>query len=229
MNQINFLPESYYRAQKRRGRLLRQCAVVGAIAGCVVLATIAIKANSISQARTADRLEQTVEAEQGAISIISDIEKQHASLLKRAQLKRVLIPPVSYHETINALGQALPAEIAITDLVIQTVTPKPEPIETDAQREARLKREADPRNQAKPDEPHLIEIELSGLAPDDLAVANFVAALDADALFSRVTMHSSQAAVSEGLQVRRFSLTATVDLGREFQWTDAQPEVAHVD
>lgn len=229
MNQINFLPDSFFRAQKRRGRLFRQIALVSSITGCLVVATIALKANSISQSRTADRLEETVEAEQGALSVISGVERQHASLLKRTQLKRTLIPPVSYHRAIGALSHALPQEIAITELIMTSVNPKPEPIETDAQREARLKRQATPKSEAPAYEPHLIGIELEGLAPDDLAVANFVGALDESPLFARVTMRSSRAATSRGLQVRQFNLTATIDLNREFRWTGADSEVAHVD
>ncbi|MEM7626844.1 MAG: PilN domain-containing protein [Planctomycetota bacterium] len=229
MNQINFLPESYLRTQKRRGRLLRQIALVSSIAGCLVLATIGLKANSMNQSRTADRLEQTVKAEQGALGVLSNMEEQHASLLKRAQLKRTLIPPVSYHQTIGALSQAMPEVIAVTELTMTSVRPKPEPIETDAQREARLKRQASPSKEPTPYEPNVIGIELQGLAPDDLAVASFVAALDESPLFSRVTMRSSRAAVSHGLHVRQFDLTATIDLDRDFEWTNANPEVAHAD
>ena len=229
MNQINFLPESYRRAQKRRGRLLRQIALVSSVAGCLVIATIGLKANSIGQSRAADRLEQTLEAEQGALGVISDIEQRHASLLKRAELKRTLIPPVSYHQALGALSQNMPEQIAVTELIMTSVRPKPEPIETDAEREARLKRNATPKDQPAPYEPHLIGIELEALAPDDLAVASFVAQLDESPLFSRVTMRSSRAVVTDGLQARRFSLTATIDLDREFRWSDANPEVAHAD
>ncbi|MEL7087026.1 MAG: PilN domain-containing protein [Planctomycetota bacterium] len=229
MNQINFLPESYRRVQRKRGRLLRRVALVGSVAGCVVLASIALKAKSIGQSRTADRLEQTVEAERGAIEVISGVEKQYASLLKRSQLKRVLIPPVSYHDAIGALSDAMPPEIAVTELIMTSVNPEPEPIETDAQREARLKRSATPPDEPAPYEPHLINIELEGLAPDDMAVANLVAALDTSRLFSRVTMRSSRAAVSRGMQVRQFSLTAVIDLDREFDWTQTKPEVAYAD
>lgn len=228
MNEINFLPESYLQAQKRRGRLLRQVALVASVAGCLIVATVGLKANSASQRNHAERLEETVRAEQGALTVFSGLEDEHASLTKRVELQRRLEPPVTYHQIVTELSQALPAEVAVTEVVMRSVRPAPEPIETDAQREARLKREED-REKAAKIEPHLVGIEIQGLASDDLAVATLVSTLDGHPLFSRVTMRSSRAVSRNGLQAREFSLTTTVDLDRKFRWIEADQEVAHAD
>ena len=102
MNQVNFLPESYRRAQQRRGRTLRQTALVGATLFSCVLATVGLKAKSHGMAQSADRLEETVDAEQNALGVIGELEKQHASLTKRTELKKTLMPPVAYHQAIAA-------------------------------------------------------------------------------------------------------------------------------
>lgn len=223
MTQVDFLPESYHRARQRRGRLTRQIALVGVIAGCLVAATVGMKAHGVSQARTAERLEATVASERTAIGVITGLDHERKALLKTFDLKRELEPPVTYSQVLASLGHVLPEGIAVTELSMMSVRPKPEPL-ADKNPAGRKKTASD---QDGVREPHLIGIELQGLAPDDLSVALLVSALDEHPMFGRVTMRSSEGLNTQGLMAREFSLTATVDLDREFRWTsDVTEEVA---
>lgn len=229
MNQINFLPDSYRHAQKRRLRTLQQAVLVALTAASCVAGAIGLKARSHAMSRNADNMEQTVRAEREALGAISEIEKQHASLMKRAKLQKTLMPPVSYHRVIAALSGTLSPDIAIKELVMTSVRPKPEPAKTPAQRKANHKHKTESEPSTAKKQPHVIGVELQGLAPDDLAVAGLVAALDGHALFSRVTMRSSQTVTVRGLRARAFNVTATIDLDREFDWVSPSPEVARAD
>jgi len=229
MNQINFLPESYRRSQQRRGRMLRQAVLVLSVAGCLVLAAIVAETHSRSERLHAERLEDTVKSEQVTLGALAEIEHDHAALLNRARLRQELEPAVMYSQVIAALSKAMPEEVAVTGVEMLTVKPKPEPKETEAQREARKRRSSRHENKDVVYEPYLIQLEIDGLAPDDVSVAMLVAALDEHPLFSRVTMRSSRTTNTQGLQAREFSLTATIDLDREFDWIEPSSEVAHAD
>lgn len=223
--QVDFLPESYRKARRRRGRLFRQVALVGSIAGCLALATVALKTHSVSQRRTAERLEDTVKSEQNALGVVSGLNQERRALLENFDLKKELAPPITYSQVIAEIGHALPEGVAMVELAMRSVRPKPEPLVDKPEG-----RKASDDDKPKPVEPNLIGVELQGLAPDDLTVATLVSTLDENAMFSRVTMRSSESVTTQGLLARQFNLTAIVDLDRQIRWADQTPtEVAHVD
>ena len=191
-----------------------------------------LKAHRVSLERTAARIEDTVKTEKGSLGVLAGLQSEQEQLLKRLELREQLLPPVSYAQIISAISQTIPGEVAVTEMVMKSVHPKPEPIETDAEREARLAGQTrkDKKTPEKTYEPHLVGIEMQGIAPDDLTVASLVQQLDRHPLFSRVTMRASRSVnTSQGLQAREFSLTATVDMDRKFIWSLEAEEVAHAD
>ncbi|MEM9420228.1 MAG: PilN domain-containing protein [Planctomycetota bacterium] len=225
MTQVDFLPESFHRAQQRRGRLFRQIILLGATVGCLAVASLGLRAHTANQLRTAERLEATVESERTAMGLINGLDHERKELLKTFDLKRELDPPVTYSQVLAIFGHVLPEAIAVTELSMTSVRPKPEPLAVEEARGRKQNEETE-----KVEEPHLIGLELRGLAPDDLAVARLVSALDEHPMFERVTMRSSEGVQTQGVIAREFSLTATVDLDREFRWTDHETEeVAHAD
>lgn len=224
--QIDFLPESYHRARQCRNRLIRQVVLIGCIAGCLFAATVGMKAHSRSQSRTAERLEDTVRSERAALGVIAELNHERKQLLKSFDLKRELEPPVTYTQVLASLGHVLPEGVAITELSMVSIRPKPEPA-VDVKSSGRKQKNKD---KEVAQEPNLIEIQLHGLSPDDLTVAMLVSALDEHPMFSRVTMRSSQGVNTQGLMAREFSLTATVDLDREFRWvSNIAEEVARAE
>ncbi|MEM1381888.1 MAG: PilN domain-containing protein, partial [Pseudomonadota bacterium] len=201
-------------------RLTRQITLVGVIAGCLVMAAVGMKAHSVNQSRTADRLEATVSSERTALGVITGLDHERKGLLETFDLKRELDPPLTYHQVVAALGHALPEGIAVTELSMMSVRPKPEPVAVE-ESSGRTRKKKSEENVY---EPHLIGIELQGLAPDDLAVALLVSTLDEHPMFERVTLRSSEGVNTRGLIAREFSLTATIDLDREFRWISDVPE-----
>ena len=135
MTQIDFLPDSYRRAQKRRGRVARTVLLTAIAAGVLVVATVGLKAHRVSLERTAARIEDTVKTEKGSLGVLAGLQSEQEQLLKRLELREQLLPPVSYAQIISAISQTIPDEVAVTEMVMKSVHPKPEPIETDAERE----------------------------------------------------------------------------------------------
>ena len=71
MTQIDFLPDSYRRAQKRRGRVARTVLLTAIAAGVLVVATVGLKAHRVSLERTAARIEDTVKTEKGSLGVLA--------------------------------------------------------------------------------------------------------------------------------------------------------------
>ena len=228
MNQIDFLPESFRRRQRRRGRLIRQIVAVFAVAAVLAGTAVLMRGHSRGLQATAQRLEDTVDTERGSLGMLAMLQRERDQLEKQVELQRELTPEVSYSQVLAALTRSLPPGVAIRELTLRTVYPKPEPIETDAEREARLAKSNRQRTQKIPAtvEPYLIGIEFRGVSPTDMAVATLIATLDDDPLFSRVTMRSSRGVERQNLRLREFTLTATVDLDRHFEWTPPIQELA---
>ena len=228
MNQIDFLPESYRRQRSRRGRTARQAIALAVIAVVLLGTAVALKTHTANLERTAQRLEDTVDTERGSLGVLAMLERERESVQKQVELQRELMPAVSYSRVIAALTRSLPPEVAVRELVLRTVAPPPQQIETDAERETRLAQSARVKANGEKQvaQPHLIGIEFRGVCPSDLAVATLIAELDGDPMFSRVTMRTSRAIERGGIRMREFSLTATVDLDRHFEWIESPMEVA---
>lgn len=224
MNHIDFLPESYRQLQKRRVRLARQIVLLGIVGGSFAIAGVALKTHSIGQLRTAERLEDTVNTEQGALGVLAMLKREREELVRQVQLKRELMPAVSYTQVIASIIERQPADVTVDELMLRSVLPAPQPIETPAQLAARQKREKASSSKSTP--PHLIGVEIKAIAADDLSIARFVSSLDEHPLFSQVTMRTSRPTLREQVEAREFSLTAVVDLNRRFQWTPSATEVA---
>ena len=225
MNQVDFLPAQYHRVRKLRGKMLRRLMLLAVITGGFVVAGGGLKAHSLQQKRFAERLEDTVRTESGTLGLLSDLDHRRQQLLQQLELKQELSQPVAYHVVVATLAESMPKDVAAVQLTLTSVRPEPK---TRAQLDEEAKEELAPIKKPAKVEPYLIGVELEALAPDDLAVASLISKLDQHPLFSRVTLRSSRAVETRGLLARRFRLTATVDLDREFRWTEHPMEVADV-
>ncbi|MEM9883752.1 MAG: PilN domain-containing protein [Planctomycetota bacterium] len=218
---MNFLPKSYRQARSRRGRVMRRVALVAAAAGCVGAATVGMKAHSRSLRLTAERLEDTVQTERTTMGVITGLDKRRSELLAQFDLKRELVPALTYSQVLSALSATLPEGVAVSELAMRSVRPKPEPRVVP---EATGRRGGGAVSEEPAYEPDVVGVELIGLAPDDLSVASWVAALDGHPFFSKVSLRSTRPVETRGLIARRFSLSAVVDLDREFRWNDGGAE-----
>lgn len=225
MNDINFLPKSYIRKRKRQRRLFRQSGLIVVALVCLGFWFVGLKAESYRLANLAKQTEAAVASASSNLVQIKDYQKQKAALKAEHEINRQLAQPVSYSQILQVLGALMPDEVALTRLMLNSQRPEPAKA-----KEAEHKKSRNARQRAKSaDEPDFIEVEIDGLAPDDISVASLISELDAHPLFSSVKIRSSRSVETRGVVARQFYLSATVDLDRNFEWTPASQEVAYVD
>lgn len=224
MNEVDFLPESYRKVKRRRGRMFRQGTLMAIAVSSFVLWGVALKTHSVGQRQYAEQLESTLVSEQGKLQVLAQLNNEYGDLQRQLKLNRELSQPVTFSQIIGYLGVQMPDEVAITELVLNARRPKPEPLAEESATSGR--RTKDDRD-AGP-EPNYIQIELEGVAPNDLSLANFISAVDENPLFSQVYMGSSRTIEMKGLVARQFRMSAVVELDRDFVWASVA-EVSDVD
>lgn len=225
MNTINFLPASYLRKQSKRRRRVRQFALSAAMVGVLVGWWLTQQGRVVVLDRYATQLEVEAAAAVEHRGELVRLREEYKLLMNQVKVRRELAQPLNHTQIIAVLGEVMPATVMVTELDMTTHRPPPRKVE-DATKASRKSK----RKSAK-DEPVIDEIRLrfDALAPDDLAVAEVVAAISEHPLFESVRMESSREVERYGVIGRKFRLSAVVPLNRVFLEPAVGQEVAHVD
>ncbi|MBI1335682.1 MAG: hypothetical protein GC164_01820 [Phycisphaera sp.] len=225
MNPINFLPRSYIQQQARRMRVYRQLALIAVVA-LVMLGYLASTLASYRQLR-----DYTLGVEAEARSVrqqvgeMQKLQAQRKSLIHQVNIQRELAQPLAATQVIATLGQLLPSQITVTRIETRTDRPKPMTREQKLAIESAAKSAAGGKSakaQARSNNPaqdrDVIHIELTGLAPNDVDVANLVGAIAGHPLFINVKMHHSRPTQVEGHNAREFSIELEAPLDRDYKF-----------
>lgn len=224
MNEINFLPNSYRARLGTRTRRVREATAVSILAlGLLAFwayglsGSMQLKAQAL---RTEDQLADALSIEQQ----VKELQAQKALLTEQRRLQREVRVPIRHHEVIRVLGSLMPESTALTELVLTNQRPKPKAYVAPgdaikAKPSFKTKLEKDPK--ALVDR---VLIDLEGLAPDDLTVAEFIASLSGHPLISGVKLHSSRYLNLNGVAARQFRMTGYIDMQREILWDQATAE-----
>ena len=213
MNEINFLPPSFLKRGARRRRVFRQLVILAFAAACAD-AWYTRSSTDLSAARAyAANLEAQVAASRDRAAEITRLEARRQALTARMQTHHELVQPVNSVQVTAAVGRLLPPALALKELNI--LGRRPAPASSGA-------------STPSPVEP--LKVEMVGLAPADVEVADFVGKLSDYPLFVNVKMLYSRAVQAGDLQAREFRVELEVPLDREYRPLPAPGmEVAHAD
>mgnify|MGYP005844823809 CR=1 FL=1 len=226
MNQVNFLPETFVRtraAKKRRFGHVGIAAMVAAVLGSWWY----VENSTLSAIRD---LEHQLEAQVGQarteLTQVQQLTAQRKVLMHQDQIRRQLAQPVSHTHVIEMIGQVMPRSITMIDL---TMVARRDALPAAATKTAK------PGNavavKTTPSDEALL-IEFSGLAPNDVEVANLVGALSDNPAFTGVKMLYSRSVTTRGVIGREFRMELQVPLDRDYRPHGDGPkaktqEVAH--
>ena len=224
--QINFLPASYQqecaaRAARRRQSLLLALLFVGI--GLGVAQTWRYRSQLERQHETMLELLASTKTQ---MSEVSKLESARAILLRQLQIHRELNQPVTYAQTVGTLGSLIPEGMTLRRLTMQndkvTTTRPPRPEEVN-----RAKASGSPNpNAPVTDSYWAVRIEMSGIAPSDVEIANFIGTLAGSRLFQNVKLSYSRQGLVRQIACREFEIRMEVPLNLTYQ---AAQEVAGAD
>lgn len=220
MSQINFLPQTIVHQSRRRRRKYRHAVLLAMLALGLAAWGFAERGQNVRPRQRAAALEAEVAAAREQMSEFVKLRDEREMLVRQNRVKDELSQPVSHTQVIAALDGHLPSSIGLTAMSITAVRPAPRPIATAGKSGSRGKAVKQEHTGPVADE---LQIEIDGMAPDDLTIANLIGALSEDPLFDRVTLKFSRTTEARGVEGRLFKVLMRVRLDRRFE------EVARAD
>ncbi len=208
MHDIDFLPHRIRQQRARRAWLLRQGYLLGAVAAALVGWT-ATSGHRVSEARGELALLQRTNGNMARqLALKSDLERQLADLLIKERISKHLGSRVNVLDLMHEMERLLPASMFLRSLDVDTVAYLPEGGEARGRNGTRRPEAAGAGGRAKFGT--RLRLVITGLGPDDVAVANFIGQLSASPLFEDVNMGYTRNTVHEGRSAREFQASCYV-------------------
>ncbi|MBL4702178.1 MAG: PilN domain-containing protein [Phycisphaeraceae bacterium] len=236
MNEINFLPQSFLEAQKRKQRLFREVSILGGM----VLIAIALFAGQAGQVSTVRNLAAQKQDELVAAKIrsveVAKLSQQPRELKLKLAVNQGLVMPLNPSALLAVIAEILPPQMALTEIQFSADAPKLD-LSSLKKKSSAKKVKKSKKKAAIRYVPKVMKIQMLGLSPTDVDVANLVGALSASTVFQNVKMNYSKTAKIANVTAREFRLEMemSMDCIYENQLTlkirsqnSSAKEVAHV-
>ncbi len=208
MHNIDFLPRRIKQQRARRRRRLRQSYIVGV---CVaVLAAVgyvrqggveSVQAELIALQNRSGRV-------RSQLSLREDLEKEWNQLIRKQEISERFDTRLTARDVLAELGHRLPESMALTKLDVQSDNVLLDPA-TPAQRRSSGAGRAISAMPPTTSRQRITQIRLviTGLAPSDVEIANFVGQLASSPLFEDVHMGYTREVTYRGKKARQFQAT----------------------
>jgi Tfp pilus assembly protein PilN len=209
--QINFVPEPYRRARRRRSQAQRVAILGVVMIGAMVTLYVLTDRQADGLADYSDTLKQQIAAAQGQLIEVSKLQKVRGELGRQARIYNELARPITFTVINSALAAATPESIVLSEYSA----------EIQSLERARVRDASNPRNRDRPrtvtEGYEVIAIELQGVAPSNVDIANYVGRLASTSVFRNVKMlHAKQGRIDDSI-IRQFRITMEVPLDRDYR------------
>lgn len=212
----SFLPEDYLekRIARRTNAICLTLFVVVMIGVVAAWFVTGRQYNEVRRQRQAVKQDLADKARQ--LEKIEELAAQREKMKQKANVTAVLIERVPRDRLLAELVNHMPATMGLLDLELETKVIKSGPRPRTAMQRATQKAERK-KQQEESDEPVIeleptqVTLDLTGLAPTDVEVAQFMTALAAHPLFEEVGLQFSEETIVLDQPVRRFRIEMTVN------------------
>jgi Tfp pilus assembly protein PilN len=195
MNQVDFLPERIRLGRARKARRVRQAWVV-ALAAAILVTIGIVRHGSINKAQAelamVQRASQNVRTQ---LAVRQELERQQADLLVKKRIDDQLGSRVTPTELLGELQRMMPTGLTLTSLAMEGVEVRPGGAAKSGRSSKGVNR---------------VALAITGLAPNDVDVANFIGQLAVSPFFEEVTMGYSRNTDFRGHPVREFQVSCYV-------------------
>lgn len=222
MNEINFLPETFVRHRAAKKRRFGHVGIAIMVVA-VLVSWWFVERRTLESIRSLElNLQRQVGQAQSELTEVQKLQGVKKLLVHQDRIRRELAQPISHTSVVEMIGQAMPDSITMTDL---TMVARRAPLRSPGEAKA-TKSSATGRNAPRitPVEEMLL-VEFSGLAPNDVEIANLVGALSKHVVFSNVKMLYSRSVTTRGVIGREFRMELQVPLDRDYRPHKDQSQV----
>lgn len=211
--QSSFLPEEYVKSKGQHKANVVALLLFGAVSVGTVGAFVYNYKRKVDLGHEVAQVRVQFEEESAKIEQLRELEKQRVDILERAEVVTAIIERVPRSVFMAEIVRAMPAGVALTDVVLdgERVKPAPKPkSDADAKKSVRgaqvvKKEEEDIQKVLPPRFEHTITID--GLASLNNDVADFQSALMASPLLASVELQYINQTKVEDVELRKFRFT----------------------
>ncbi|MDP6544727.1 MAG: PilN domain-containing protein [Phycisphaerae bacterium] len=183
---VDFLPERITIKRASRARLVRQGYLLGIVfTSLVSLGYFNEERVAYAEAQMSDLATQSANRTR-QVEMMYDLQKQLSDLMIKQQIDNRLGSRINAMDILGELGQILPESTTLTSLELSA-----KPVGLDIKRAARgVPSAAGPRRAGKKRTKvvNRLKLTITGLSPNNVDVANFIASLSASPFFEEVVM-----------------------------------------
>ncbi|AQT69574.1 hypothetical protein STSP2_02767 [Anaerohalosphaera lusitana] len=213
MANIDFVPTDYIE-QKESSRANLLCLVLfAAIMGGVIATFSIIKVRQKAVSADLEEINSKLVTAQKQIAQLEEISTKKKSMMKTAVMTAELIEPVPKSVLLACLTNNLPSSVSLLELEVEaeevTVKQAASAKESKTQYQKAAKKA---KAKAKTIVKKVInnKLEITGVAPSDIEVANYIASLTDSILLDRVGLVESKEYQLDGINYRQFRLNARI-------------------
>jgi len=216
MARIDFVPNDYVQ-QKECGRAnFLYLVLFGILMGAIGVTFSIIKMRQRAVESQLAELEQKMAAADAQIAQLDELKRKTTTMMHSMVTTAELLEPVPRSVILAALTNNLPGGVSLLELNLEEkeLTPRrrpPSPKTSQYQKAQAANQAASPGTIApRSDSNRKTTIEIRGIAPSDIEVAEYIARLGNSILMDDVALVESQEHIIDDVRYREFKLNATL-------------------
>jgi Tfp pilus assembly protein PilN len=208
MNDLDFLPDRIRRERQRRRRLVRQAYLLILCVGGLALLGY-LRQGTVSEAQAQlQQIQDRSSSLRQQLALRDELEKQQAELMIMERVEGQLGSRVSALDVLAELERLMPETMSLTSLDLDTMELRPH---AGMNRGGRVSGSHAVDASASPARStRRLRMVLTGVAPSDVDVANFIGQLSASPVFEDVNMGYSRSMVYRDHLAREFQASCYV-------------------
>ncbi len=204
MREVDFLPERIRQQRARRRQLVRQGYLLAAVAVVMALMAYARHGRLAEAKGQLATLHERADGLKRQIAMIPGVERQMADLLIKKRIDEELGSRADCTGVLAELCRVMPANVSLLSLELKTIELRAEAEGTGRRSRSGSAAGRRPQEPSGPGVLRRVSLKLTGLAPTDVDVANFIGQLSASCLFEDVNMGYAKTVSLRGRPAREF-------------------------
>jgi len=210
MNKINFVPDDYIQQRESNRANLMYMGLLMAVLFGMALTFTAIKMRQSAVKSELAALDERLEKAQEQIVLLDTLQAKGRAMMKKALITAELADPVSKSIVLASLTNNLPSGVSLDNLRINDKEIKIAANKDKEQTQYEKKSSSNKKKTASTKTLIETQIEITGFAPSDIEVANYIAKLGGSFLFNNVGLVESSEQKDGENRVRKFKLKAAI-------------------
>ena len=208
MDDIDFLPERIKTQRARKRRLKRQWYLMAIAVAAQLVWAYSCGRRLVGAKQRLEQMQQRSAGMERQLALKGQLERQLADLLIKERISKTLGSRVGVLDITHEIERLLPASMFLKDLRLETIEYQSRSADTGRVNSSRRATAGPGRTRTKAVK--RVRLTITGLAPSDVSVANFIGQLSTSPIFEEVGMGYTKKTVYRKRIAREFKASCYV-------------------